>query len=127
MDIQPVTQSSLARSVIAVPPLARDERGRVCRESNRRIVQYLEQGGVSTLLYGGNAVFYHLAPSEYESTLQMLVEIAGSASLVIPSLGPSFGVMMDQTDQVRDRLDLLFPEDCKGAQQLRQLRRPTNV
>lgn len=98
MDVQPVTHATLKQSVIAVPPLARDAQGRVCRESNAKIVRYLEAGSVTTLLYGGNAVFYHLAPSEYATTLHTLVEIAGASTLVIPSIGPSYGVMMDQID-----------------------------
>lgn len=98
MDVQPISHATLKRSVIAVPPLARDAQGRVCKDSNAKIVKYLEHGGISTLLYGGNAVFYHLAPSEYETTLRILAEIAGASTLVIPSIGPAYGVMMDQIE-----------------------------
>jgi len=50
------------------------------------------------MLYGGNANFYHIAPSEYESVLGQLAEIAAADTLVIPSAGPSYGVMMDQAE-----------------------------
>ncbi len=97
-----VTPGLLGGSVIAVPPMARDSQGAVCRTANKQIVRHIEAGGVSTLLYGGNANFYHIRPSEYESTLATLVEIAAELTWVIPSAGPSFGLMMDQADVLRD-------------------------
>lgn len=96
-----VTPDLLGGSVLAVPPLARDAQGAVCKAANQQIVQHIEAGGISTLLYGGNANFYHLRPSEYESTLATLVEIVGESTWVIPSAGPSFGLMMDQADVLR--------------------------
>jgi len=50
------------------------------------------------LLYGGNANLYHIRPSDYESLLEMLETVAGKDTLVIPSVGPSYGLMMDQAD-----------------------------
>jgi dihydrodipicolinate synthase/N-acetylneuraminate lyase len=96
MDTRPITPQRLAASVIAVPPLARSADLSLDSAQNRRIVQHLEAGGVSTLLYGGNAVLYHVALSEYASLLRMLTEIADERTLVIPSVGPAFGLMMDQ-------------------------------
>ena len=64
-------------SVIAVPPLARDASGKVCPEQNSRLIRHIESGGVRVLLYGGNAVFYHLRPSEYAGVLGMLAEFIG--------------------------------------------------
>lgn len=54
------------------------------------------------LLYGGNANLYHIRPSEYSGLLQMLQEISGADTAVIPSVGPSWGVMQDQADVLRD-------------------------
>jgi dihydrodipicolinate synthase/N-acetylneuraminate lyase len=96
MQTSPVTPATLAASVIAVPPLARDNNFTVNRKENEKIVRHIENGGVTTLLYGGNANFYHLRPSEYESVLAMLAEIAGDDSLMIPSVGPAYGLQMDQ-------------------------------
>jgi dihydrodipicolinate synthase/N-acetylneuraminate lyase len=96
MDTLPITAQRLAESVIAVPPLARSADLVLDVQQNRRIVQHIEAGGVSTLLYGGNAVLYHVALSEYAMLLRMLTEIAGQRTLVIPSVGPAFGLMMDQ-------------------------------
>jgi len=88
--------------VIAVPPLARDASGKVCPEQNRRLIRHIESGGVRTLLFGGNAVFYHLRPSEYAGVLKMLAETAGPGTEIVPSAGPSYGVSMDQAAVLRD-------------------------
>lgn len=50
------------------------------------------------LLYGGNANFYHIRPSEYESTLAILADCAANQTRIIPAVGPSYGMMMDQAD-----------------------------
>ncbi len=102
MDTRPITPARLAASVIAVPPLARDRHESVLKEENIRLIRHLEAGGVDILLYGGNANFYHLRPSEYESVLRMLAESAGPGTLMIPSAGPSYGVSMDQAVIARD-------------------------
>lgn len=98
MQTRPITPADLARSVIAVPPMARDRDLKFDRSENEKIVRHIEAGGVTTLLYGGNANFYHIAPSEYESVLAGLADIAAADTLVIPSAGPAYGVMMDQAD-----------------------------
>lgn len=101
MDTQPLTPDTLRRSVIAVPPLARNADLSINVDANRKIARHIESGGVTTLLYGGNANLYHVRPSEYESLLQMLSDIAGPDTFVIPSVGPAFGVMMDQAEVLR--------------------------
>jgi len=102
MDTQPLTPTRLASSVIAVPPLARHADEQVNREENIRLIRHLESGGVNILLYGGNAIFYHLRPSEYASVLMLLAEAAGPDTVVIPSAGPSYGVSLDQAEIARD-------------------------
>ena len=102
MDTTLITPTRLADSVIAVPPLARDATGRICSQENRRLIQYLEDGNVSTLLYGGNAVLYHVRLSEYRLLLEMLVDSVSESTLVIPSVGPAYGFMMDQAEVLRD-------------------------
>jgi len=88
--------SDLAASVVAVPPLCRDAQRRACPVENARLIRHIESGGVSTLLYGGNANFYNLALSEFESVLDQLEAAAGTNTLVVPSVGPYFGTAMDQ-------------------------------
>ena len=63
MNTATITPETLSNSVIAVPPLARDADLNVCATENAKIMQHLETGGIRTLLYGGNAVFYHIALS----------------------------------------------------------------
>jgi dihydrodipicolinate synthase/N-acetylneuraminate lyase len=98
MQTTPVRMEQFRSSVLAVPPLARDDDDRICREENASLIRHLEGGGVSMLLYGGNANLYHIRPSEYEFLLEMLESVAGPETLVIPSVGPSFGMMMDQAE-----------------------------
>ncbi len=96
-----MTAASYQTSVIAVPPLARTADGTVCAVQNTRLIRHMESGGVRILLYGGNANFYHLRPSEFESTLGILAEAAGQATEIVPSAGPAYGVMMDQAAILR--------------------------
>lgn len=98
MQTAAVTPQQFASSVLAVPPLARDASGRVSRDENKKIVQHLESGGVSMLLYGGNANLYHVRLTEYAELLSMLQEIVADQTLVIPAVGPAYGMMMDQAD-----------------------------
>lgn len=102
MNTNAITPDTLANSVIAVPPLARDVDLKVCATENTKIMRHLEAGGVRTLLYGGNAVFYHIALAEYAETLAILQENAGVDTVVIPSVGPAFGTTLDQTAVLRD-------------------------
>ena len=102
MNNTPITPEVLANSVIAVPPLARDEDLKVCPIENAKIMRHLEAGGVRTLLYGGNAMFYHIGLGEYAETLAMLQEHAGGDTTVVPSVGPAYGPSMDQAAILRD-------------------------
>ena len=98
----PFSIAQLRESVIAVPPLARDESLNVCAKQNEKIIRYLEKGGVRSLLYGGNAVLYHVRMTEYAGLLTMLADTAGSDTVVVPSIGPAFGLAMDQVEVLRD-------------------------
>ncbi len=103
MQTTAVTPEHFRRSVLAVPPLARDSDYKVCRDNNARIVRHIENGGVSMLLYGGNANLYHARVSEYAAILDMLQEVAAADTLMIPSVGPAYGTMMDQADLLKSR------------------------
>ena len=92
----------LGRSIIAVPPLARKEDGTICPAENERMVGRLEEGGVRTLLYGGNAVLYHVSPKEYPELVSLLRGIGERETVVIPSVGPGFGMMMEQAKILRE-------------------------
>lgn len=96
------THDHLTTSVIAVPPLARDGSLNVCPEANAKIIRFLEAGGIRSLLYGGNAVFYHVRLSEYDDLLSLLADTASQETMVVPSIGSSYGVAVDQVDILRD-------------------------
>ena len=96
MKTTPITSEDLAGSIIAVPPLCRDLDLLIDEGENARMINHLEAGGVSTLLYGGNANLYNIAVSEYAQLLDMLVKNAGEETLVIPSVGPYYGTAIDQ-------------------------------
>ena len=113
------------RGVFAVPPLARrnDSKRSIDFDQNERIVKHIASGGLSRLLYGGNAFLYHSTLSEFESLLEWL---SGSSDQLwmIPSIGPSFGRALEQADLLRKHsfavammLPCGDPRDAVGLEQ----------
>ena len=100
MNTSPLDPATMCDSVWAVPPLARRDDGAIDADANRAIARHIEAGGISTLLYGGNAIFYHLTLGDYESALETISEVAGESTTVVPSLGPAFGTMLDQINVI---------------------------
>jgi len=90
------------RGVFAVPPLARSNDASRCLDlaQNDSIVRHITGGGITRLIYGGNAFLYHITLNEYEQLLDWLSGIAGEC-WVIPSMAPSFGQAMDQAALLR--------------------------
>lgn len=122
MKTTPATLADIRRSVIAVPPLARHEDLSLNREANKRMIDYLEAGGVRTLLYGGNANLYNIDVAEYTALLDLLEELAGENTWVIPSVGPDYGKMMAEARILKHRnfptpmvLPLKFPSTSAGS------------
>jgi dihydrodipicolinate synthase/N-acetylneuraminate lyase len=91
-----ISPADLQASVISVPPFCRDTQFRPDAAENAKLIKHIESGGVSTLLYGGNANFYNIALSEYEAVLDQLESCAGPETLIVPAIGPYFGTAMDQ-------------------------------
>jgi len=98
MKTGPFDPEHLSQSVFAVPPLARDEDYAIDADENEKIIRHLEGGGVRSLLYGGNAVLYHASLADFEDLLGMVADSAGPDTTVVPSIGPSFGIAMDQIE-----------------------------
>ena len=96
MNRTPLSPDQL-RGVFAVPPLARqnDSARSIDFEQNDLIVKHIHDGGITRLIYGGNAFLYHVTLTEFEALLEWLSGIANDLWL-IPSVGPSFGRAMDQ-------------------------------
>ncbi len=103
MKTTPVSFADLSASVLAVPPLARNADFSLNRAANAALIRHLEEGGVGTLMYGGNANLYNVGLYEYAAILDLLESLAGAKSWVIPSVGPDFGKMMDQAAVLRGR------------------------
>jgi len=91
-----LSRADLQASVISVPPLCRDAQLRPNAAENAKLIKHIESGGVSTLLYGGNANFYNIALSEYETVLDQLEAAAAPDTLIVPAIGPYFGTALDQ-------------------------------
>ncbi len=91
-----ISNGDLHASVISVPPLCRDANLKSDAAENAKLIKHIEAGGVSTLLYGGNANFYNIAPGEYEAVLDQLEAAAAPDTLIVPSVGPYFGTAMEQ-------------------------------
>ena len=51
------------------------------------MARHIEAGGITRLLYGGNAFLYHITLDEYEALLGWLA-VFPSSRWAIPSLGP---------------------------------------
>jgi dihydrodipicolinate synthase/N-acetylneuraminate lyase len=88
--------------VFAVPPLARvsDPSRMLDFHESARLRDHILAGGVTRLLYGGNAFLYHVTLREYEDLLAWLAD-APAGVWAIPGLGPSFGRALDQAVLLR--------------------------
>ncbi|MBJ3777907.1 dihydrodipicolinate synthase family protein [Acuticoccus mangrovi] len=91
-----VDTALLRRSVIAVPPLCLNAELRPAPAEMKRLHDHLTAGGVTSILYGGNAAFYHVGVADYGAILDAIEESAPADAWMIPSIGPDFGRMMDQ-------------------------------
>lgn len=84
------------KGVFAVPPLARSTPGRALDwPQNEKVAAHITGGGVTRLMYGGNAFLYHITLADYEALLDWLTTQPDNV-WCIPSAGPSFGRLMDQ-------------------------------
>jgi dihydrodipicolinate synthase/N-acetylneuraminate lyase len=103
MKTTPVSPADLGASVFAVPPLARNADLTLNRAANAAQIRHVEAGGVTSILYGGNANLFHVSASEYPDLLDMLEELAGPDTWMIPSVGPEYGLLMDQMAVLKPR------------------------
>lgn len=122
MTHSPVTPEMLAKSVLAVPPIARKADYSLDREGNRKVLAHLVRGGVTTALYGGNANLYNISVSEFGELLDLLEDVAPAGTWLIPSVGPDFGKALDQIAILKGRalpttmvLPLNFPTTTSGV------------
>ncbi|MFD2815629.1 hypothetical protein ACFSYD_16735 [Paracoccus aerius] len=91
-----ISLDDLARSVIAVPPLAATADLQADAQGNGALIRHIEAGGVSTLLYGGNANVQNWPVSRYGEWLDLLAGQVAADTWLIPSVGPDGGKVADQ-------------------------------
>lgn len=110
--------------VFAVPPLARrnDTARSIDFVENERIVKHISNGGISRVIYGGNAFLYHIELTEFEALLEWLSGLSDEMS-VIPSIGPAYGRALEQAAIVRKHrfttvmiLPCADPRDANGLE-----------
>jgi dihydrodipicolinate synthase/N-acetylneuraminate lyase len=111
--------------VFAVPPLARrnDVNRTLDFAQNELIVKHVHEGGITRLIYGGNAFLYHVSLREYEVLLEWLSGLSDDL-WIIPSAGPSFGRALDHAEVLRKfrfsavmMLPCSDPRDATGLEQ----------
>lgn len=90
------------RGVFAVPPLCRedDKSRQIDFEQNDLVVRHIINGGITRLLYGGNAFLYHATLAEFGQLADWLSGFADDV-WTIPSIGPSYGRALEQAKLVR--------------------------
>ena len=122
MKTTPVTPADLQGSVIAVPPMPRLADGRINPEANRKVLDHLRAGRVTTFMYGGNANFYNLGVAELGDVLDLLEPMLARNDWLIPSVGADFGKTAEQVSLLRERtfptamvLPLRFPGTPAGV------------
>ena len=96
MKTTKITKADIESSVLSVPPLARRADYSIDREGNARILAHLRSGGVKTFMYGGNANLYNIAPSEFVTLCELLIELSQDSDWMVPSVGSDFGKAQDQ-------------------------------
>jgi dihydrodipicolinate synthase/N-acetylneuraminate lyase len=117
-----ITPARLQKSVLSVPPLARDAGYALAPEQNKRLMAHLRSGGVNTFMFGGNANLYNIGVKEFATLLEMLEKLSESDDWIIPSVGADYGKACDQIDVLKGSkfptamiLPLRFPATPKGA------------
>jgi dihydrodipicolinate synthase/N-acetylneuraminate lyase len=112
------------RGVFAVPPLPRSSDGgrAIDFDNAERVAAHIAGGGITRLLYGGNAFLYHVTLAEYGALLDWLSGF-DHTRWPIPSVGPSFGRAMDQACLLRRHrfrcamaLPCADPRDAEGVE-----------
>lgn len=111
-------------TVFAVPPLPRraDARRTIDLDAAETVARHIEAGGITHLLYGGNAFLHHATADDFETLAGWLASMPATR-VPIPSIGPSFGRAIDQARVLaRHRFAAAMmlpcgdPRDAKGLE-----------
>lgn len=117
-----IALADLGHSVVAVPPFALNEDHEPNREANRALIRHLESGGVTTLLYGGNANVHNWPVSRFGDWLDGLEEAVAPDTWLVPSVGPDWGKLLDEAAILKSRrypaamaLPMIAPQTPAGV------------
>jgi dihydrodipicolinate synthase/N-acetylneuraminate lyase len=88
--------------IYPVPPLARrnDAKRSIDFDENQKLFGFLLAGGVTRVIYGGNAFLYQITMAEYAELTHWLGGLTSQA-VIIPAVGPSYGRAIDQAPLIR--------------------------
>ena len=91
-----------AGDLFAVPPLPRRTTAdrAIDFDAAETIAAHIAAGGITRLLYGGNAFLYHASLAEFEELAGWLAAMPATR-VPIPSIGPSFGHALEQARLLR--------------------------
>jgi dihydrodipicolinate synthase/N-acetylneuraminate lyase len=67
---------------------------------NDKLFRFLVDQGVKKIVYGGNAMVYHMTLHQYSELVEWLSGVADRAEIML-AVGPSFGRALDQAAAVR--------------------------
>lgn len=122
MSQPPLTPSDYPRSVVAVPPIALSSEGAVAESENRALMNHIAEGGITSVLYGGNANLYHFGAESFREALAVLFANCPPSLRILFSVGPDFGKAMDQAGDILKAgvrnvllLPMAFPSDPRGV------------
>lgn len=123
MKTAAVSSDDIRRSVLAVPPLAWNDDLSLNFEQSQRLVRHALSGGVSTLIYGGNANFYNLGGRRHREVCESIAGLGDDRTWVVPSAGPSYDALVEQAPVLRSLgfptamiLPLDFPSHPRGIE-----------
>jgi dihydrodipicolinate synthase/N-acetylneuraminate lyase len=89
--------------IYPVPPVAWSgtaSKRTLDRGENDKLFRFLVDQGVKKIVYGGNAMVYHLTLPQYSELIEWLGGLTNRAE-IMPAVGPSFGRAIDQAGIVR--------------------------
>ncbi|QDC10640.1 dihydrodipicolinate synthase family protein [Oceanicola sp. D3] len=103
--------------------------------ANKALIEHMEQGGVDTLLYGGNALAQHWPISKTAEWLDALESLVAEDTWLMPSVGCDGGKLVDQAEILAGRgypVALLLPmvpprTDAGSAEALRRFHGETGT
>jgi 4-hydroxy-tetrahydrodipicolinate synthase len=110
--------------LFAVPPLPRRRTAdrAIDFDAAETVAAHIESGGITHLLYGGNAFLYHASLGEFEELTAWLASMPPSR-VPIPSIGPSFGHALEQARMLKHHrfaavmmLPCGDPRDARGLE-----------